>query len=61
MREAELVLEALAEDSAGRPELEGDGGPGVYRLLFGCWPRARRRCASFYEDTVAPDRPPRRA
>ena len=34
MREAELVLEALADGSSAARELEGDGGSGVYRLLF---------------------------
>jgi hypothetical protein len=54
VREAELVLEALAGGSAAAAELEGDGGPGVYRLLFRVLASRPEEVSSFYEDTVAP-------
>ena len=54
MREAELVLEALAGDSPAARALDGDGGPGVYRLLFRVLASRPEEVRSFYEDTVAP-------
>jgi PucR family transcriptional regulator, purine catabolism regulatory protein len=54
VREAELVLEALAEGSAAARELEGNGGSGVYRLLFRVLASRPEEVASFYEDTIAP-------
>jgi sugar diacid utilization regulator len=54
VREAELVLEALAEGSAAARELEGDGGSGVYRLLFRVLASRPEEVTSFYEDTIAP-------
>jgi hypothetical protein len=54
VREAELVLDALADGSAAARELEGDGGSGVYRLLFRVLASRPEEVASFYEDTVAP-------
>jgi hypothetical protein len=52
--EAELVLEALADGSAAARELEGDGGSGVYRLLFRVLASRPEEVSSFYEDTIAP-------
>jgi sugar diacid utilization regulator len=54
VREAELVLEALADGSSAARELEGDGGSGVYRLLFRVLASRPEELASFYEDTIAP-------
>ena len=54
VREAELVLEALADGSAAARELEGDGASGVYRLLFRVLASRPEEVASFYEDTIAP-------
>jgi sugar diacid utilization regulator len=54
VREAELVLEALADGSSAARELEGDGGSGVYRLLFRVLASRPEEVASFYEDTIAP-------
>jgi hypothetical protein len=54
VREAELVLEALAEGSTAARELEGDGGSGVYRLLFRVLASRPEEVSSFYEDTIAP-------
>jgi DNA-binding PucR family transcriptional regulator len=54
VREAELVLEALADGSSAARELEGDGGSGVYRLLFRVLASRPEELSSFYEDTIAP-------
>ena len=54
VREAELVLEALADGSTAARELEGDGGSGVYRLLFRVLASRPEELSSFYEDTIAP-------
>jgi sugar diacid utilization regulator len=54
VREAELVLEALADGSTAARELEGDGGSGVYRLLFRVLASRPEEVSSFYEDTIAP-------
>jgi hypothetical protein len=54
VREAQLVLEALADGSAAARELEGDGGSGVYRLLFRVLASRPEEVSSFYEDTIAP-------
>ena len=54
VREAELVLEALAGGSEAAQQLEGDGGSGVYRLLFRVLASRPEEVASFYEDTIAP-------
>jgi hypothetical protein len=54
VREAELVLDALADGSSAAQELEGDGGSGVYRLLFRVLASRPEEVARFYEDTVAP-------
>jgi sugar diacid utilization regulator len=54
VREAELVLEAMAEDSPAAHELAGAGGAGVYRLLFRALASDPEEVKRFYEDTVAP-------
>jgi hypothetical protein len=54
VREAELVLDALADGSTAARELEGDGGSGVYRLLFRVLASRPEEVSSFYEDTIAP-------
>jgi hypothetical protein len=54
VREAELVLDALAEGSTAARELEGDGSSGVYRLLFRVLASRPEEVSSFYEDTIAP-------
>jgi hypothetical protein len=54
LREAELVLEALADDSPAARALEGDAGPGVYRLLFRALASDPGEVRRFYEDTVGP-------
>jgi hypothetical protein len=54
LREAELVLDALADGSDAARMLEGDGGSGVYRLLFRALASDPGEVRRFYEDTVAP-------
>jgi sugar diacid utilization regulator len=54
VREAELVLVALADGSSAARELEGDGGSGVYRLLFRVLASRPEEVSRFYEDTIAP-------
>jgi hypothetical protein len=54
VREAELVVDALAEGSSAARRLEGDGGSGVYRLLFRVLASRPEEVSSFYEDTIAP-------
>ena len=52
--EAEMVLEALSEDSPAAHDLEAGGGSGVYRLLFRALASDPDEVRRFYEDTVAP-------
>ena len=52
--EAEMVLEALSEDSPAAHALDGEGGSGVYRLLFRALASNPEEVERFYEDTVAP-------
>ena len=52
--EAEMVLEALAEDSPAAQALAGEGGAGVYRLLYRALVSDPDEVRRFYEDTVAP-------
>ena len=54
LAEAELVLDALAEDSPAAHDLVGAGGTGVYRLLFRALASDPAEVQRFYEDTVAP-------
>ena len=53
MREAELCWTRSRTARAPR-ELEGDGGSGVYRLLFRVLASRPEEVSSFYEDTIAP-------
>ena len=48
------MLEALAEDSPAARALEGDAGPGVYRLLFRALASDPGEVRRFYEDTIGP-------
>ena len=52
--EAEIVLEALSDDSPAAHGLETGGGSGVYRLLFRALASDPEEVHRFYEDTVAP-------
>jgi DNA-binding PucR family transcriptional regulator len=52
--EAEMVLEALSEDSPAAQGLDGESGSGVYRLLFRALASDPEEVRRFYEDTVAP-------
>jgi hypothetical protein len=54
LAEAQMVLEALAEDSPAARALEGEGGAGVYRLLYRALVSDPDEVRRFYEDTVAP-------
>ncbi len=54
LAEAEMVLEALADDSPAAHGLVGAGGTGVYRLLFRALASDPEEVERFYEDTVAP-------
>jgi len=52
--EAEMVLEGLAEESPAAQALDGEGGSGVYRLLYRALASDPDEVRRFYEDTVAP-------
>ncbi len=52
--EAEMVLEALGEDSPAARDLESGDGSGVYRLLFRALASDPEEVRRFYEDTIAP-------
>jgi sugar diacid utilization regulator len=52
--EAEMVLEALSEDSPAAHALHGEGDSGIYRLLFRALASDPEEVRRFYEDTVAP-------
>jgi hypothetical protein len=54
LREADIVLEALGENSPAADGLESAGGSGVYRLLFRALASDPEEVRRFYEDTVAP-------
>ena len=54
LAEAQMVLDALAEDSPAAHDLMGAGGAGVYRLLFRALASDPEEVRRFYEDTVAP-------
>ena len=52
--EAEMVLEALGEDSPAAHGLEAGDGSGVYRLLFRALASDPDEVRRFYEDTIEP-------
>ena len=54
LAEAQLVLEALADDAAVSPDLEDGEVSVVYRLLFRALAADPDEVRNFYEDTVAP-------
>jgi len=54
LREAQLVLEALHDGSQAARTLEGDGGSGVWRLLFRALASDPHEVRRFCEDTVGP-------